>query len=168
MAEQVAKAAAVKTSPTMTAVKLGLFLFALTRIGGIAFGVWWNLATLPALRAALQVAQLPNLEATLTHIFGLTMFPFNMALLVVLAPLFGWWIYSRVDKPYQDVVGWLGAMFFAGFDIAVTLVFAGLELQLGYAISLLILAIFEAILILWVMFFMGAGFNIAKLFKARL
>ncbi len=168
MIDKVASAVTVKGSPAMTAVKLGFFLFLLTRLGGVVFGVWWNLATLPLLRSMLQTAQLPNLEATLTHILGLTLFPFNMAILVVLAPLFGWWVYSRVDKPRQNAVGWLGALVFAVFDAAITLVFAGAELELGYVINLVVLAISEAIIVLWVMFFMGLGFNIAKLFKSPL
>lgn len=168
MTEKVATPAVSKGSAAATAVKVGLFLFALTRFGSLVFGTWWNLTTLPVLRSMLETAQLSNLEATLVRIMGLALFPFNMALLAVLAPLFGWWIYSRVDKARQDVVGWLSALFFVSFDLALTLVFAGVELQLGYTINLVLVAIFEAIVILWLMFFMGIGFNIAKLLKSPL
>ncbi len=166
--DKVATKAPSKGSATTTALQMGLMLFLLTRLGAFVFGAWWGATAVPALRAFLQGAQIPNVEVTLDRILGLALFPFNMAILVVLAPLFGWWIYSRVDKARQDVVGWLGALIFSVFDAVISLVFAGIEQHLGYVVTLIPLLIGEGIIILWVMFFMGIGFNLAKLFKAPL
>ncbi len=169
MAEQIAGVKAASTgSVVTTALKMAAMLFLLTRIGAFVFGAWWGAVAEPEIRAVLQTAQLPNTELALNHILGVTLFPFNMAILVVLAPLFGWWVYSRVDKTRQDAVGWVGALFFCLADASLTLIFAGTQHALGYNINVIALAIGEAVVILWLMFFMGIGFNIAKLFKAPL
>lgn len=168
MAEHVAVKAASTGSVMGIALKMAAMLFLLTRVGGFVFGAWWGAAAEPQIRAILQTAQLPNTEQALNHVLGVTLFPFNMAILVVLAPLFGWWVYSRVDKSRQGAVGWVGALFFCLADAALTLIFASTQHALGYNINVVALAISEAIVVLWLMFFMGVGFNIAKLFKAPL
>jgi len=168
MAEQAVAKTQGTGSVVATALKMAALLFVLTRVGGFVFGAWWGAVAEPQIRAILQTAQLPNTELALNHVLGVTLFPFNMALLVVLAPLFGWWVYSRVDKPRQDAVGWAGALFFCLADASLALIFASTQHALGYTINLVALAISEAIVVLWLMFFMGIGFNIAKLFKASL
>ncbi|WP_443747733.1 hypothetical protein [Asticcacaulis solisilvae] len=169
MAEQVAGVKAAGTgSAAATALKMSAMLFVLVRIGGFVFGAWWGAVARPHLRALLQTAQLSDLETTLNHIFGIAMFPFTMSILVVLAPLFGWWVYSRVDTARQDATGWLAALFFCIGDAALAIIFSGVQHRLGYDVNMVGLAIGEAIVLLWVMFFMGLGFNIAKLFKSPL
>ena len=168
MVEKVAAKTTTGSSTFVTALKLGVFLFALTRVAGFVFGAWWGLSALPFLRDMLQTAHLANLEATIDRVMGATLLPLNMAVLSVLTPLFGWWIYSRVPEAQQNGAGWYGALIFAACDASLTIVFSGLQAALGYQISLIGLGIGEAIVILWSMFFMGIGFNIAKLFKIKL
>lgn len=168
MVEKVAGIKAAKSnSVVVTALKAGLFLFFLTRVAGGVFGGWWGAVSRPVVRSLLQTAQLPNIEATIDRILIQSMGPLTMAVLTVLAPLFGWWIYSRVEKPRQDPVGWLAALIFAGCDGILSLLSAGMDASvIGFV--MVVLAIGETMIILWVMFFMGIGFNIAKLFKAPL
>jgi hypothetical protein len=168
VAEQVAVKAQSSGLVVATALKMSAMLFLLVRVGAFVFGAWWGAVAEPEVRGLLQMAHLPNTEAAVTHVFGLTIFPFNMAILVVLAPLFGWWVYSRVDKPRQDAVGWVGALFYAVADAALAMIFAGAQHALGFDVNLVVLTIGEAVIILWLMFFMGVGFNVAKLFKAPL
>ena len=168
MVEKVVGIKAAKTnSAVATALKAGLFLFFLTRVAGGVFGGWWGAISRPVVRSLLQTAQLPNIEATIDRIFIQSMGPLTMAVLTVLAPLFGWWIYSRVEKSRQDAVGWLAALIFAACDAALSLLVAGLQ-SADLGVLLFLLAVGETMMILWIMFFMGVGFNIAKLLKSPL
>ncbi len=152
----------------LTAVKVGLFLFAMVRLACVIFGAWWAALSRPMIKGLLQTAQLANIEVTVNYILGTAIFPLIMSVLVVLAPLFGWWIYSRVDGQKQNMVGWTSAVVFAIGDAALTFVFSASQIALGYHIDIFGMIVGEVIVILWIMFFMGLGFNIAKLFKAKL
>lgn len=166
--EKVVGIKAAKSSPlVMTALKVGLFLFFLTRVAGGVFGGWWGAVSRPVVRSLLETAHLADIETAVNHILFLSLGPLTMAVLTVLAPLFGWWIYSRVEKSRQDAVGWLAALTFVVFDGVLGLLSAGAAAADTGAIWL-VLAVGETMILLWIMFFMGVGFNIAKLFKSPL
>ncbi len=164
MADKAAVATATKShAGWMTGLRLGIFLFLLIRLANFVFNGWWTISAFPDVKALLQTAQMPNLEFAISYVYATTLYPLIMTLLAVLAPLFGWWVYSRVEPEHQSTVGWSGALIFSVCDAILTIVSTP-----DHVVGYIGLAISEAIAILWIMFFMGIGFNIAKLFKAKL
>ncbi len=154
------------------AVRGALLLLVLEYFGAFIFGGAWSLLAAPKIEALLYGAQLPNLVLTLTQMLMVSVLPFLFALLAVLAPLFGWWVYSRVPADKQNGTGWaMAAIFAAAQSVIGTLqtigsvplqdTFSAIAYAFGAVLSFVMLT-------LWVMFFMGVGFLIAKLFRSKL
>ena len=93
-------------------------------------------------------------------ILGLSLVPLTFALLFVLAPLVGWWVYSRVEPARHNAVGWGAVGFYLLGDIVLSL-FTGI-----FSVPALIAG--AVIVGLYTMFWMGIGFNLAKLFRIKL
>ncbi|HWB97504.1 MAG TPA: hypothetical protein VG672_12395, partial [Bryobacteraceae bacterium] len=102
-----------------------------------------------------------NYREALGSIYSLSVAPLDFALLTILAPLVGWWVYSRVEPAKQTLVGWLAAVLYVVSDatiLVVTTTFDPLSVSLVSGVIALV----------YIMFCMGIGFNIAKLFRLRL
>lgn len=154
------------------AVRGALLLLVLETLGGFVFGSVWVVFAAPTVAAILDGAQLPNLGMAIAQLLNVNVLPLVLALLAVLTPLFGWWIYSRVPAENQNSTGWSMAAIFTTGHILIgalrTFPAAGLQdavFWIGYVFGL---AFAFAVILLWVMLFMGVGFLIAKLFKSKL
>lgn len=154
------------------AVRAAGMLFLLVHVGQAIFGGMWAVIAAPKVAAFLEAAQIPHLEIVLGQLLMVNILPLMLALIGVLGPLFGWWIYSRIAPEKQTETGWAIAGLYALFDAVLSTV--GLVLSGGQMDAVawggmgFLLAIIALIMTLWVMFFMGIGFLVAKLFKATL
>lgn len=172
MAEfKVIEGGAVKAKAGLT-VRAASLLFVLEHLGQAIFGGMWGAFAEPKVDAILASVQIPQLEATVEQLMMVNMLPLVLALLGVLTPLFGWWIYSRIPTERQTETGWAIAGFFILFDALLSLVGALFSTGQMDAVAWggfgFLLVITAAILVLWIMFFMGAGFLVAKMFKSKL
>lgn len=144
----------------LTALKAGLFLLVMMRLAGGVYGAFWGLFSLQPLEQMLGEWHVVNYASAVSRILGLSIVPLSFALLFVLSPLIGWWIYSRVEKARQNAVGWSIVGIYLVGD-AVLSILTG-----QYSVIALIAG--AVIIGLYIMFWMGIGFNLAKLFRAKL
>jgi hypothetical protein len=162
-------AAKAKAGP---AVRAGLLLLALEHFGGFIFGGMWGVFARPSVEALLADVPLPHLSATINQIMNVSLLPLSLAVVAVLAPLFGWWIYSRIEPEKQTETGWAIAGVFTAGDVLFSLIraaFSGVPMDAFSWGAIGFMLVFGAIIsILWVMLFMSIGFLTAKLFKAKL
>ncbi len=155
-----APATAAGSAAWVTALKAGIFLLVMMRLAGGLYGFFWGVFALPQLDSLLGAWHVTDYAAALSAILGLALVPLTFALLFVLAPMVGWWIYSRVDPAKHNLVGW-GAVGFYLLGDTILSVFTGIY-------SLMALAAGALIVGLYAMFWMGIGYNLAKLFRIKL
>ncbi len=162
MVEKTAAAGAKAEGNTtfLTSLKVGVFLLVMLRLAGAAYGAFWGLFVSKSLEDMLGVWRVADYATALNQLFGLSLTPLPFAILFVLAPLVGWWIYSRIAPPQQNAVGWSAAAIYCAADSILSLLTGGF--------SIISLIIGSVIVLLYTMFCMGIGFNIAKLFKLKL
>ncbi len=169
MTSETAVRPAVKLNSTwLINVKIALLLFVLVELGGYIFVLFYGLLGHREVQMLLASAQISDALDFENRLLGMTMAPLAYALLAVLAPLIGWWIYSRVDKSQQTTVGWGSASLFAVVYVAFGLFNADAMARLGMAMTAISTIVGLAIIILYVMLFMTAGFLTASLFRAKL
>lgn len=151
---------AAGTSAWVTALKAGTFLLVMMRLAGGLYGFFWGVFALPQLDGLLGAWHVTDYAAALSAILGLALVPLTFALLFVLAPMVGWWIYSRVEPARHNLVGW-GAVGFYLLGDTILSVFTGIYSVVALGAGALIVG-------LYTMFWMGIGFNLAKLFRIKL
>ena len=151
-----------------TIVKVALVLFVLSQAAGAAYAFFFGLFAMPQLNGILQAAHVDAALALEGQLLQVTLAPLAYALLTAISPLVGWWIYSRVDKPQQSMVGWGSATLFAVSYVLIGLVVQGALGRLTAVFDVLATVIGLALIVVYTVFFMGIGFNIAKLFRLKL
>lgn len=160
---------AIKTGTAWPAIiKVALTLLVLVELAAFMYGLFFAMLAAAPLQSMIADAQISNAIDFENRLLGLTLAPLAYAILAAIAPLVGWWIYSRVDKPQQDAVGWGGASLFAVTYVLIGMFNAGVLARMGLVISALSTVLGLGIIILYVMLFMTAGFLTAALFKAKL
>ncbi|HWB97505.1 MAG TPA: hypothetical protein VG672_12400 [Bryobacteraceae bacterium] len=169
---KVIEGGAAKKVQVGLAVRAAIFLLAIETFGAILFQGLWVAFAAPRVAYILSTAQLPNLGVAVGQMLLVNTLPLALTILAILTPLFGWWIYSRVPAEKQTGMGWTLAAIFTAGHVALGLL-AGLQAGVPYDAIAWIAYWFGGIfayvvVLLWVMFFMGAGFLIAKLFKSKL
>lgn len=158
---QLRKAAAVPVLGPI--VKVAAVLFVLTRVASFAYGFFFGAFSLPQLTGILQAAHVDAAYAFEMQLLHMTLAPLMYALLTALAPLVGWWVYSRVETGGQATVMWGSATLFTVVAIAL-----GLGLSGAMIANPLALLLGVAIMVVYIVFFMGLGFIPAQLLKAKL
>jgi hypothetical protein len=160
-------AAKAKAGP---AVRAGLMLLALEHFGGFIFGSTWALFARPNVEAMFASLPAPQANALASQLMNLSIFPLSLAIVAVVAPLFGWWIYSRIPEDKQTSTGWSIAAIYTAGDVLITMLLAAGKLRdaIEWGAMGFILVFGALISVLWAMLFMGCGFLIAKLFKSKL
>lgn len=151
---------AANTAAWTTALKAGLFLLVMMRLAGGIYGFFWGVFSLQPLEQMLGAWRVTEYAQAVTAILGLSLVPLTFALLFVLAPLVGWWVYSRVEPARHNLVGWGAVGFYLLGDTILSL-FTGVFSVAALAAGALIVG-------LYTMFWMGIGFNLAKLFRMKL
>ncbi len=144
-------------------VKVAAVMFVLTQVGSFAYGAFFGLFALPQLNQILQAAHVDGALALEGQLLQTTFAPLAYALLTVISPLVGWWVYSRVDTGGQAKVMWGSAALYAVVSIAF-----GIGLSGAMIANPLALLLGLAIFVVYSVFFMGLGFIPAQLFKAKL
>ena len=153
-------ATAAGTATWTTALKAGVFLLVMMRLAGGLYGFFWGVFSLPQLDSLLGAWHVTEYAQAVGMILSLALVPLTFALLFVLSPLVGWWIYSRVEPARQNLVGWGAVGFYLLGDTILSL-FTGIYSVMALAAGALIVG-------LYTMFWMGIGFNLAKLFRIKL
>lgn len=151
-----------------TIVKVAMVLLVIVELAGYIYVAFYSLLARDAVETLLVSAQFSDVIAIENSLLGLTLAPFTYGLLAAIGPLVGWWIYSRVDKPQQSVVGWGSAALFALSYVLIGLIVQGALGRLTAVFDLVATVIGLALIVVYTVFFMGIGFNIAKLFKLKL
>lgn len=159
-----AKPKAEKLIALITALKVAAFLFVAVKVVSYVYLFFWDTFAMQPLTDMLGKWHVDAYQEALGLIAYLSVLPLALAIMTVLGPLIGWWIYSRVEPRNQDMVGWYGACFYLGANIAVMLFTGGWQVIYSW----LAIVLSNLISLLFVMFLMGAGFNLAKLFKIKL
>ena len=146
-----------------TTVKVTVVMLVLTQVASLAYFVLFGVFSLQALTAVLESTHTEAVTIVEALLLQMSVQPLTYALVTAIAPLVGWWVYSRVDTGGQAKVMWAVAVLH-------TLVSVGLAIFLNGAVimnvSLVVLNL--VILVLYTVFFMGLGFIPAQLFKAKL
>ena len=169
MTSETAVKSTVRTNSTWGAIiKVALVFLVLTELAAFMYGLFFVMLARMPLHAMVADANITNALEFENRLLGLTLAPLAYAILAALSPLVGWWIYSRVDKPQQNAVGWGGASLFAVTYILIGMMNAGIMARMGMVMSALSTIVGLAIIIFYVMFFMTIGFVTASIFKAKL
>ncbi|HVZ30137.1 MAG TPA: hypothetical protein VG839_07060 [Asticcacaulis sp.] len=145
----------------VTAMKVALFYLVVMKFAQAVFFFFWGKFSIEPLLEMIGKWHIDNYREALGSIYSLSVAPLDFALLTILAPLVGWWVYSRVEPAKQTLVGWLAAVLYVVSDatiLVVTTTFDPLSVSLVSGVIALV----------YIMFCMGIGFNIAKLFRLRL
>ncbi len=158
-----AKSAGAVWTPTL---QVAGFLIIMMKLGGTIFGGLWGMFSEPVVERILAALPAENAIPPFS-LLTLSLLPLTLTLLTLLCPLAGWWIYSKVEPQNTSAVGWGAAIVYALADAAISFVFSGMA-SAGAQVTLFTLVIGVVIAVLYAMFFMGLGFNLAKLFKAKL
>lgn len=154
--------ARARTRPAVaTAAKVALFYLVVMKVAQAVFFFFWGNFSIEPLLDMIGRWHINDYKGALGSIYSLSVLPLDFALLTILAPLVGWWIYSRVEPAKQMLVGWLAAILYVVADAGIVVVTTPFDLG---AISL----VSAVIALMFIMFMMGLGFNIAKLFRLRL
>ncbi len=144
-------------------VKVAAVMFVLTQVASVVYVFFFGLFSVPQLNGLLQAAHVDAAMALESQLLQASLAPLAYALLTVISPLVGWWVYSRVETGGQAAVMWGGAALYTvaamalGFGLSGAMIANPITLVLGMAI-----------LIVYSVFFMGLGFIPAQLFKAKL
>jgi hypothetical protein len=144
----------------VTALKAGLFLLVMIRLSAGVYGFFWGTFSLPALDALLGTWRVADYAPAVSAVLELSFLPLTAALIFVLAPLVGWWIYSRIEPAQQSAVGWSTV----GFYLLIDGLLGVLTGQYGFLFMLTGMIVVG----LYTMFWMGIGYNLAKLFRIKL
>lgn len=148
--------------------RVGILLFVMVMVASYVFRFFFGLMASGEVEAMLVEARFNDVLAIENRLLGLTMGPAIYGVLAAISPLIGWWIHARVDKPAQGAVGWGGAGLFAVIYVLVGLTAAGVILQLADLWVLAATLTGTALIVVYTVFFMGIGFNIAKIFRLTL
>jgi len=167
--EQSAAASSVKTNYVLvTAFKVSIFMLVMVFLSAITYGFFWGVFSASKLVELLGVWRVAEYQQAMQVLLKLSLTPLTFAILVVVAPLVGWWIYSRVESSKQTSVGWSAAGLFALWNLLIGL-FDFLSLGMAHLfMQMFFMVIGNAILLLYTMLLMGIGFNLPKLFKIKL
>lgn len=155
--------ARVRTRPAVvTAIKVAVFYLVVMKFAQSVFFFFWGNFSIEPLLDMIGKWHIDDYRGALGSIYSLSVMPLNFALLTILAPLVGWWVYSRVEPKKQGLVGWLAAALYVLADSAIMLATMPIDFgPVSWALSCLISLTF-------VMLLMGSGFLVAKLFRLRL
>jgi hypothetical protein len=151
-----------------TAIKLGLFMVFLSNLSGWVYGYFYHMISIHPLTEIIQTFNLPDGVQIQNRLLGLSLMPVSYAVLASIAPLIGWWIYSRVDAKNCDVVGWGAAATYTASALVITYVNRAARGQMGFASGPIEMTIGVFLMMCFLMFFLGLGFVIAKTFKLKL
>jgi hypothetical protein len=95
-----------ETGTVWTAIKLGLFMVFLSNLSGWVYGYFYHMIAIHPLAEMIKTFNLPDGVEIQNRLLGLSLMPVSYAVLASVAPLVGWWIYSRVEAKNYDKVGW--------------------------------------------------------------
>lgn len=145
-----------------TALKVAIFYLIVMKLAGYIFFFFWGKFSVVPLIDLLGKWHVDEYRAALASIYHLSIAPLNFALLTILAPLVGWWVYSRVEPGRRTLVSWVSAALYVAADavwmyVTTTVDYGPVSLGLNYLIALL-----------YVMLFMGLGVNFGKILRLRL
>jgi hypothetical protein len=145
----------------VTAMKVALFYLVVMKFAQAVFFFFWGKFSIEPLLEMVGKWHIDNYREALGSIYSLSVAPLDFALLTILAPLVGWWIYSRVEPAKQTLVGWLAAVLYVVADAGILVLTTPFDpVSVSLVSGLIALA--------YIMFMMGIGFNVAKLFRLRL
>lgn len=154
--------AKVRTRPAVvTAMKVALFYLVVMKFAQAVFFFFWRNFSIEPLLEMIGKWHIDDYKSAMGSIYSLSVVPLDFALLMILAPLVGWWVYSRVEPKKQNLVGWLGAGLYVVADAGIVVATTPFDFGAVSIISALIALVY-------IMFLMGSGFLIAKLFRLRL
>ena len=157
---QLRKARVSIWGPTLKATAV---LFVLTKVGVIAYSFFFGVFSVPQLNVLLQATHIDQGLAFEMQLLQATYPALGIALITAIAPLIGWWVYSRVETGGQAGVMWGVATLNSVISLALGVGFSGAMVANPLALLLGL-----AIVVLYTVFFMGLGFIPAQLFKAKL
>ena len=149
-------------------VRVAVLLFVMVTVASYIFRFFYGLLARGAVEAMLVEAHFSDVLAIENNLLGLTMAPAVYGVLAAISPLIGWWIHARVEKPAQSLVGWGATTLFAVVYVAIGLISAGVIGRLAEPMILVWTLIGLALIVVYTVFFMGIGYNIAKLFRLSL
>ena len=149
-------------------IKVALTFLVLVELASVMYGFFFRMLAAEPLQSMIAAAQIADAIDFENRLLGLTLAPLAYAILAALAPLVGWWIYSRVDKAQQTAVGWGGASLFAVTYVLIGMFNAGVLARMGLVISALSTVLGLGIIILYVMLFMTVGFVTAAITRIKL
>ena len=157
------------TSSTWPAiVKVAAVLLVMVEVAGFFYGFFYSMLSRDLVQAMLVQAHFDDVLNIENRLLGLTLAPLVYAVLAAIAPLVGWWIYSRIETPSQYAVGWGSSALFAFTYVLIGLFNQAGAARMGLTMGLLSTVLGTALIVVYTMFFMGIGFNIAKIFKLKL
>jgi hypothetical protein len=143
-------------------LKVAVFYLVVMKFAQSVFFFFWGNFSIQPLLEMIGKWHIDDYRGALGSIYSLSIVPLNFALLTVLAPLVGWWVYSRVEPAKQNLVGWLAAALYVVADSAIMIATMPIDFgPVSWGLSCLISLTF-------IMLLMGAGFLLAKLFRVRL
>ena len=167
--ETAVKSTTVPTSSVwLLSAKVALVLLAMVELGAFMYGRFFRLLALNAMESLVASAGIVDAIAFENRLLGLFIAPMAYGLLAAVSPLIGWWIYSRVEKAQQTPVGWASASLFGATYVFIGLFSAGAMARLGISIDAISTILGLAIIILYVMLFMTAGFVTAAITRIKL
>ncbi len=144
--------------------KVALVMFVLCQVSSLAYLFFFRLMGLNMLVPMLQDAHIDQIFAFENQLLQVTFSALAYALLTAISPLVGWWVYSRVDTGGQAKVMWGSAALFTVASAIFNIVLTGGAIITNPVAMVLGLAI----LIFYIVFFMGLGFVPAQIFKLKL
>ncbi len=153
----------VRSRPAVvTALKVAVFYLVVMKFAQSVFFFFWGNFSIQPLLELIGKWHIDDYRGALGSIYSLSVMPLNFALLTVLAPLVGWWVYSRVEPSKQNVVGWTAAAIYVVADSAIMMATMPIDFgPISWGLSCLISLTF-------IMLLMGCGFLLAKLFRLKL
>jgi hypothetical protein len=151
-----------------TGIRLGLFLVFSSNLSGWVYGYFYHLIAVHPLAEMVRTFNLPDGVRIENRLLGLSMLPVSYAVLASVAPLIGWWIYSRVEAKNCDKVGWGAAATYTASALLITYTNRAARGEMGFASGPIEMTIGVFLMMCFLMFFLGLGFSIAKLFRLKL
>lgn len=149
-------------------LRVAFVLFVLVKLASFMYFLFFDLLSANPLHEMVTSAHVDDALAFENHLLGIVVAPMMYGVLAAICPLFGWWIYARVEKTDRDAVGWGSATLFSVVNIFLGLLNQGVLARMGIVMDALSTIVGMLIIILYVMLFMTIGFVTASIFKLKL
>ncbi len=144
---------------------VGVVLLIAVKLSAAIYGAFFGAYSMPVIVGVLSALNASDITGAFNKIMTASLVPLTFSLVAAVCPFIGAWIYAGIATSRQTLVGWGGALLYVLLDAVISLVMHDTLAQMGVDLSPGALLLGAAILLLLAMFFMGIGFNLAKLFK---